>query len=206
MKITSIHYDDGLLCWDAEKPLATREQYELGDRAVGSIFESLEPKEVVELKEGLFVLDDELDLTPNPDSYTLVLESALEWGKNNHPKAPIQHHAAFANSVASLMTAMVGGYGGPYCREHAVDWALSGKDGTQVQVETNLSPMTFQYPDGTLPPGKWEYEKALKFAEPLCYGELTEIHYKCYKHEHCFDDAPEDIEQLKKYSEESASP
>lgn len=206
-KITSIHYDDGLLCWDTEKPLATKQQYELGDRCVGSIFEALEPKEIIELVEGLFVLDDELDLVDHPDSYTIYLETALECGKNLHPSAPIQHHAAYANAIAYLMTGASGGYGGPSCREHAVSWAMSGTNGRQEQVETNIGTLTVQYPDGSLPPaGQWEFEKALKFAEPLCYGELTEIHYKCYKNEHCFDDAPEDIEQIKKSLEANASP
>lgn len=206
-KITSIHCDDGLLCWDANKPLATKEQYELGDRCVGSIFEALKPEERIELKEGIFYLDEDLDLLKHPDPYTIVLGASLEYGKNLHPNAPIQHHAAYANSVAYLVTGASGGYGGPSCREHSVSWALSGASGRQTQVETNLGVMTLQYPDGSLPPaGHWEYEKALDFANPLCYGELTKIHYECYRYEHCFDDAPEDIEQIKKSLGESENP
>lgn len=205
-KITSIHYDNGLLCWDVEKPLATKDRYELGDRCVGSIFEALEPEERVELKEGIFYLDEDLELCKHPDPYIIVLGASLEHGKNLHPSAAIQHHAAFANSVAYLVTGASGGYGGPSCREHAVSWALSGTGGKQEQVETNLGILTVQYPDGSLPSaGQWEFEKALKFAEPLCYGELKEIHYRCYKSEHCFDDAPEDIETLKKSLEGNAN-
>jgi hypothetical protein len=138
--------------------------------------------------------------------YNEVLESALTHGKNLYPSAPLQHHAAFANSVAYLMTGASDGYGGPSCREHSVSWALSGVNGNQAQVETNLGTLTLQYPDGSLPSaGQWEYEKALSFAEPLCYGELTNLHYECYRHEHCFDDSPEDIEQIKKFLERSAN-
>lgn len=206
-KITSIHYDNELLGWDSDKPLATKEQYEWGDRVVGSIFEALEPNEIVELVEGLFILDDDLDLIKISDAYSIYLESALEDGKTLHPSAPVQHHAAFANSVAYLTTGSSGGYGGPSCREHSVSWALSGSNGRQAQIETQIGTMTAQCPDGSLPPaGKWEYEKALKFAEPLCYGELTELHFKCYKHENCFDDLPEDTEQIKKSLEANANP
>lgn len=52
------------LCFDQDDlaSLASREDYELSDRCVGSVFEALSPGEVIWLKEGLFCLDDELDL------------------------------------------------------------------------------------------------------------------------------------------------
>lgn len=65
---TYIHSRNGLLTFDSTDddgnplPLATKNEYELGDRAVGSIFEALEPEEHVKLADGYFVLDDELDL------------------------------------------------------------------------------------------------------------------------------------------------
>lgn len=42
--------------------LASREEYETVDRCVGSIFEALRPSENVQLKEGYFILNDDLDL------------------------------------------------------------------------------------------------------------------------------------------------
>lgn len=138
--------------------------------------------------------------------HTVYLEAALAHGKSLHPAAPTHHHAAFANSVAYLMTGASGGYGGPSCREHSVSWALAGNKGQHEQVETNIGALTVQYPDGSLPrAGEWEFEKALAFAQPLCYGAITQLHMNCYKHEHCFDDAPEDIEQIKKLLKASVS-
>lgn len=199
--IISIYSNDGLLCWDNQYPLATKDEYMEGDRSVGSIFEALNPEEVIELSEGILTLDEDLDPQPLSDAHSVILESALEEGKNRHPNSPVQHHAAFANSVAYLMTGMSGGYGGPSVREHSVSWALSGAGGKQQAMQTNIGQIVLQIPDGTLKnAGKWSYGKALEFAEPLCYGELTELHQKCFKQEHCFDDAPEDIEALKKLS------
>lgn len=65
---TDIYFENNLLTFSAissegeENQLATREQYESGDRDVGSVFESLNPKENIHLLDGYFVLDDELDL------------------------------------------------------------------------------------------------------------------------------------------------
>lgn len=65
---TCIYSRDGLLTFDSTDedsnllPLAVKDEYELGDRCVGSIFEALEPEEHVKLADGCFVLDDELDL------------------------------------------------------------------------------------------------------------------------------------------------
>lgn len=60
---TKIYSDNGLLSFDGdEEKLATAEEYEMGDRCVGSIFEALESGEVIELEEGFFTLDEDLDL------------------------------------------------------------------------------------------------------------------------------------------------
>lgn len=58
---TQIFFDDGLLTWEGER-LATKEEYQVADRCVGSIFESLSPRENIQLLDGYFVLDDDLDL------------------------------------------------------------------------------------------------------------------------------------------------
>lgn len=64
MKTTTIYIDNNLLSFDGNE-LANKENYEQADRCVGSIFESLEPGEVIELRDGKFKLDDELDLITN---------------------------------------------------------------------------------------------------------------------------------------------
>lgn len=63
MMKTNIFYNSGLLAWNGDR-LATREEYELADRAVGSIFESLHPGEEIQLENGCFMLSDDLDLLP----------------------------------------------------------------------------------------------------------------------------------------------
>lgn len=58
---TKIYCNNGLLSFDGEA-LATSEEYALADRCIGSIFEALEPGEEVELADGQFTLDEDLDL------------------------------------------------------------------------------------------------------------------------------------------------
>lgn len=48
------------LGWDGDR-LASRNEFLLASRDVGSIFEALEPGEEIELEEGVFVLNDDLD-------------------------------------------------------------------------------------------------------------------------------------------------
>ena len=59
---TQIFFKDGLLSFDGCSVLATKEQYQSGDRCVGSVFESLNEGEKVQLQEGVFELDEDLDL------------------------------------------------------------------------------------------------------------------------------------------------
>ena len=61
---TQIFFKDGLLSFDGSdgSVLATKEQYQLADRCVGSVFESLNEGEKVQLQEGEFELDEDLDL------------------------------------------------------------------------------------------------------------------------------------------------
>lgn len=126
-----------------------------------------------------------------------ALEKALAEGKRLHPDAPMQHHAAFANSVAYLVTGASGGYGGPSCREHAVTHSALLQGGGQQTTAVGLN--AFAPGPDTVMPGQWDYEDAIAFAEPICYGGMTDLHHQCYRTEHCFDDAPEDIETLKKW-------
>ncbi len=53
---------NGLVFNSASLILATVKEYNLADRCIGSIFESLEPGEIIELVEGKFLLDESLDL------------------------------------------------------------------------------------------------------------------------------------------------
>lgn len=46
--------------------LATKKDFDLADRCVGSIFEALIPGEIVWIKEGIFRLDEDLDLVEMP--------------------------------------------------------------------------------------------------------------------------------------------
>ena len=72
MKITRIYSNDGALSFSGEI-LATVDEYEQADRYVGSIFEGVLPGEIVELKESLYELDDDLDLIfSNNDYYERV--------------------------------------------------------------------------------------------------------------------------------------
>lgn len=111
----------------------------------------------------------------NINNYSEILKQAFELGKQKHPDAPNQHHAAFANSVACFVTGASGGYGGPSVREHAAE-----------RLGSSHKPM-----------GGWEFEEAVKFCTEPCYGEMTELHYALFREEHCFDDAPQDLEALK---------
>ena len=126
--------------------------------------------------------------------YGKILEKAMKEGQQRHPKASRYHQAAFANSVAYLVTGASGGYGGPSIREHAVSWALAG-DGTN---DTSQG-LTVQYPDGRVPrAGEWNFQQACDFADPICFGVLPATAERIYKDEPCFDDDPEDITTLKK--------
>jgi hypothetical protein len=66
---TYIYFENGLLTFSAisaetgeNNPLATKEQYQTGDRCEGSIFESLQTEENIKLLDGYFILDEQLDL------------------------------------------------------------------------------------------------------------------------------------------------
>jgi hypothetical protein len=58
---TKIFIDDNTLNFNAGN-LASVADYETADRCIASIFEALEEGEEIELKEGLFKIDDALDI------------------------------------------------------------------------------------------------------------------------------------------------
>lgn len=108
--------------------------------------------------------------------YSETLEKALAIGKERHPDAPSQHHAAFANSVAYAVFRASGGYGGPSMREH---WASR-----VVASATGGQPCSF--------------EQAIDLLDECCYGPLTVQHAYMLDCEYCFDDAPGEVEQARK--------
>jgi len=110
--------------------------------------------------------------------YSEILENLLEYGQKKYPNAHSSRHAAFANSVAYLVTGMSGGYGGPSIREHSVTW-LAIADKKRMA-------------------GEWLINEATAFAEPICYGELSAIASRIYQNESCFDDDPADLQALGK--------
>lgn len=137
---------------------------------------------------------------PNSITYKgkQVFRQALDWGKSNYPDAPQEKHEAFAASVLELVRYEITmNCLGPSCRAYAVSFAAAG-DGEITHLPSGLFAVT---PDGRMPtPGHWEFERACKFAEPFCYGELTALHIRCYKTQPCFDEAAEDLVILKKHS------
>lgn len=186
--INSIYSKEGYLTFDTEYPLATKSEYMQG-ACIASIFEALQEGDDIELAEGIFILDADLNPHPHSNPHAAITQSAFDYGKERHPNSPLQRHAAFVNSVAYLVTGTPGKYGGPSVREHSViRAALSGDSLLICQI------------------GNWKLQKAMEFAEPLCYGRLKEIHQVCFRFEACFDDAPQDIADLKQMLEPQRDP
>jgi len=98
------------------------------------------------------------------EDYDSVLERARALGEERHPDAPAEHHGAFANSVACLVTGWSGGYGRPSMREH-----YACRQGVG---------------------GEYSFEEAVAIAEPICYGPLTPKIAMMAVEDPCFDDAP----------------
>ena len=135
------------------------------------------------------------------DQLNKILDRAMEWAKQNRSDSSQAHKAAFANSVAYLVTGWSGGFGGPSVREHAVTRAvmLQGRGKEGPKFDSNFGVLQTYQPDPEFfRPGKWTFESAVKFAEPICFGLITELHRSCWKSEHCFDDDPQDIVELNK--------
>ena len=108
--------------------------------------------------------------------YSAILERALVLGKERHPGAPSQHHAAFANSVAYAVMRMSGGYGGPSMREHWASRIIASAFGGR----------------------SCSFEQAIDLLDECCYGPLTVQHACMLDCEYCFDDAPGEVEQARK--------
>ncbi len=105
------------------------------------------------------------------DQHREVLNRALALGQERHGDAPIEHHFAFANSVAYAVAGWRGGCAtGPSMREY---WAekLICQDGT---------------------PAKIVFDRAVEICQRVCYGPMTLETARMSLWNHCFDDAPED--------------
>ena len=72
MKVTKIYSNDGTLSFSG-KILATVAEYTMGDRSIGSIFEGLEPRELIEITlQGLphiYEIDSDLDVIDLPNEW-----------------------------------------------------------------------------------------------------------------------------------------
>lgn len=122
-----------------------------------------------------------------------ILKKALEWAKEHHPDAPIEHQCAFANAVLEKVTGMSGGYAGPSAREMACSYA----NGRTLGIEGGL---TLLFPDGSIPmPGEWSFEQACSFCEPLCFGAITNLHFNCWRTMPTFNNTVEDLQALSSF-------
>lgn len=109
--------------------------------------------------------------------FDVTLKRAMEYGKKKHPNAPVEHHAAFANSVAYAMTGMSGGYGGPSMREHWASRIIVSSFGAGFDRCT--------------------FEQAIEAVEECCFGELTYEIALMSQCEHCIDDCEADLVRAK---------
>lgn len=105
-----------------------------------------------------------------------MLERALQLIRERKPEASEQKRAAFALSVAYLVTgeSIMGSLGGPSVREHAA---------------------SHQYGPG----GRYSFDKAVELLisdDGPIFGPLTDLHRECWESEYCFDDDPSDIAAL----------
>jgi len=108
------------------------------------------------------------------DRYSEILEYAYAYGKAKFSEVNDAYHAAFANSVAYIVTGWSGGYGGPSMREH---WA------TRVAHQRNL--------------GSASWEHIYDVVEDICYGPMTKDIAKMMTLESCRDDSSQDTEDAK---------
>lgn len=103
-----------------------------------------------------------------------ALQQTRQLVEERRPDASPQKKAAFANSVAYLVTGWSGGFGGPSVREHAA-----------TRLYGSRKPYDFQ-----------EAVDLLLDENGPIFGPLTSVHRACWREEHCFDDDPSDVEQL----------
>jgi len=134
-----------------------------------------------------------------------MLEVINKYIEEKHPNASYSHKEAFRNSVTYLVEGYSSG-SGPSLREHLVSWSLMGLEGlvekTEIVVEGERIVVPLVYRDGRLPKsGEWGIEKALLFADPLCFGPIEdyiEVLKKIAQIEYCFDNDAEDLKELAK--------
>ena len=107
------------------------------------------------------------------NNYNNILREARRIGEERHPDAPAEHHSAFANSVAYAVTGWSGGYGGPSMREHWASRVVARRFGGS---------------------GHCSFNEAVAALDECCYGPLTLEHALMLECEHCFDDAPGEVE------------
>ena len=62
--------------------LATKQEFLESDRCSGSVFEALEPGESIQLAEGVFTLDEDLDIPAAPTWQGLGFASRKEYRLN----------------------------------------------------------------------------------------------------------------------------
>lgn len=105
--------------------------------------------------------------------YDDILNKARSIAKTQKPEFSNYRHAAFANSVLTLVAGVAGGFGGPSVREHSSSHLYGGrKYGFDDAVKLLLSD------DGPI------------------FGPIADIHVYCWKNEYCFDDDPKDVAEL----------
>jgi hypothetical protein len=105
-----------------------------------------------------------------------VLEQAKRLIDERKPQASEQKRAAFALSVAYLVTgeSIMGELGGPSVREHAASHQFG-------------------------PGGRYDFDKAVELLisdDGPIFGPITDLHRQCWVSEHCFDDDPSDMAEL----------
>ena len=110
------------------------------------------------------------------EDHDTVLKRAFALGRERHPDAPAEHHAAFANSVAYCVTGWSGGYGGPSMREHLASRVAHARGGV----------------------GSFDFDTAVETVEGICYNPLTLEHARMLEGEDCFDDAPGEVEEARR--------
>ncbi|WP_017295823.1 hypothetical protein [Geminocystis herdmanii] len=92
--------------------------------------------------------------------------------------------------------------GGPTVREHAcINSAFAIGDAVKME-ENGLICYAL---DERFPfPGTWDYQKAYNFSIPYIFGEIMPIHITMWLEERCFDDSPEDIQEIQRRLETSS--
>ena len=107
------------------------------------------------------------------DQYAKTLRRAFGLGKRIHPAAPIEHHQAFANSVAFAMTGLTEGFRGPSMRERFANGMIIERFG-RFNGSTRCS-----------------FEQAAELALVCCYGKITMAHARLL--EGSCDNTAEDV-------------